>query len=169
MSSKNFRYVKLKLVLHALLNLFVAPQGIFATLFLDFGNQIISFSKDVTQILQKIFRSCNPRITNRNHFLPCIDHMTFFRRHHHGKEICIYELIKITKLVYCFQDKVDILHPTRANQEYQLSQVHFNKKVAFQLGFRCVQLKFPDLLQWMYLFIMKNIKHLSKILTLLRA
>ena len=145
MSSKSSLQVKLKLVLHAFLNLFVAPQGIFATLFLDFENQIISFSKDITKILQKIFRSCNPRILNRNHFLPCIDHMAFFRRHHHGKEICNDELMNY------FQDNTDILHPTRANHEYQLSQVHFNKKVAFQLGLRCIQLKFFDLLQWIYL------------------
>ena len=145
MSSKSSLQVKLKLVLHALLNSFVAPQGIFATLFLDFENQIISFSKDITQILQKIFRSCNLKILNRNQFLRCIDHMAFFRRHHHGKEICNDELMNY------FQDNTDILHPTRANHEYQLSQVHFNKKVAFQLGLRCIQLKFFDLLQWIYL------------------
>ena len=67
-----------------------------------------------------------------------------------GKKFVMMSLSRLQNLYY-FQDKVDILHPTRANQEYQLSQVHFNKKVAFQLGLRCIQLKFFDLLQWIYL------------------
>ena len=132
MSSKSSLQVKLKLVLHALLNPFVAPQGIFTTLFLDFENQIISFSKEIAQILQKIFRSCNPRILNRNQFLPGIDHMRL-----QNLSRLLQSLSRLQNLYY-FQDKADILHATKANQEYQLSQVHFNKKVAFQLGLRCI-------------------------------
>ena len=51
------------------------------------------------------------------------------------KKFVLMSLSRLQNL-YCLQDKVDILYPTRANQKHQLSQVHFNIKVAFQLGFR---------------------------------
>ena len=122
--------------------------------------------------LHRFFRKYSDHVTpgflTGTTFCPVLTIWHFLEGITMGKKFVMMSLSKLQNLYY-FQDKIDILHPTRANQEYQLSQEHFNEKVAFQLGLRYIQLKFLDLLQWMYLFIMKNIKYLLKILTLLRA
>ena len=168
MSSKSSLQVKLKLVLYSLLNLFVAPQGIFFPYFQILKIKLLVSVKTLHRFFRKYSDHVTPGFLTGTTFCPVLTIWHFLEGITMGKKFVMMSLSRLQNLYY-FQDKVDILHPTRANQEYQLSQVHCNKKVAFQLGLRCIQLKFLDLLQWTYLFVMKNVNHLSKILTLLRA
>ena len=133
-----------------------------------FKTKLLVSVKTLHRFFRKYSDHVTPAFLTETTFCPVLTISHFLEGITMGKKFVRMNLSRLQDLYY-FQDKVDILHPTRANQEYKLSQVLFNKKVAFQLELRCIQLKFLDLLQLMYLFIMKNIQYLPKILTLLRA
>ena len=124
--------------------------------------------KTLHRFFRKYSDDVTPGFLTGTTFCPVLTIWHFLEGITMGKKFVMMSLSRLQNLYY-FQDKVDILHPTRSNQEYHLSQVHFNKKVAFQLGLGRIQLKFLDPVQLLYLFITKNVKHLSKILTLLRT